>query len=76
MELCPLFDKESSDICYTELTIKEDKSVTISAGATKYSFDPNLGQLVSAQLDNLKMIDGITPVIWHELDPCEKIFHR
>lgn len=72
VELCPLFDKESSDICYTELTIKEDKSVTISAGATKYSFDPNLGQLVSAQLDNLKMIDGITPVIWHELDPCEK----
>lgn len=72
VELCPLIEKELSDTCSTESIIEKNKLVTISAGITKYTFDPKLGQLISVQWNNSKIIDGITPVIWHELDPCEK----
>ncbi|WP_300600752.1 glycoside hydrolase family 2 TIM barrel-domain containing protein [Niabella sp.] len=73
VELCPSGEKEVIAAGGTKPVLDQGKLVTVTAGKATYVFDPAPGQLIAAQLDGLKIIDGISPTIWHNLDPNERV---
>ncbi|ADY53938.1 glycoside hydrolase family 42 domain 5 loop region [Pseudopedobacter saltans DSM 12145] len=72
VELCAPEQQEAIETYSVKPIVDNSKLLTITVGHTKYVFDPNLGQLIAAQLDDSKIIEGISPTIWHDLDPNER----
>lgn len=53
------------------VSVTRGETVAISAGPSRYEFDPKTGHLVSASSNGKRVITDLRPVIWRELDTSE-----
>ena len=68
VELCPETRIQAKPESQQEISVEQDKQVTIQVGDIRYVFDPSTGMLVSGVKDGQELVRDIRPVIWHPLD--------
>jgi beta-galactosidase len=71
VELTPTLATQQCNVKLNHPELIKDELLTINSGNISYVFNPDTGELITANLNNKKLISGLTPVIWRKTDKCE-----